>query len=379
MSAPLPFNRPPLTGRELENLRDVLQRRELAGNGTYTQACQDWLKARLGVAEALLTQSCTAALEMAAILCGLAPGDEVIMPSFTFVSTANAVVLRGAVPVFVDVRGDTLNIDEKLIEAAITPRTKAIFVVHYAGVPCEMDAVNEIARTHGLVVVEDAAQALLSTYNERQAGALGDIACFSFHDSKNVVSGEGGALVIKRADFVERAHVLWEKGTNRKAFLKGEVDKYTWVDVGSSFLPSELTAAFLGAQLEYADDITRDRLATWEFYHHAFAELERRSNQIVRPVVPPKVRHNGHLYYLLLRDGASRDATIERLRVGGIVAPFHYVPLHSAPAGVKFCRTSGSLAITDDVAARLIRLPLWYGIGDLAGRVVEAVSREVLR
>lgn len=379
MSPPLPFNRPPLTGRELENLRDVLRRRELAGNGTYTRACQDWLKKRVGVADAFLTQSCTAALEMAAILCGLVPGDEVIMPSFTFVSTANAVVLRGGVPVFVDVRRDTLNIDERLIEVAITPRTKAIFVVHYAGVPCEMDAVNEIARRHGLVVVEDAAQALLSTYKGRQAGALGDIACFSFHDSKNVVSGEGGALVTRRDDFAERAQVLWEKGTNRRAFLNGAVDKYTWVDVGSSFLPSELTAAFLAAQLEHADEITRNRLATWDFYHHAFAELEHGSNQIVRPVVPATVKHNGHLYYLLLRHGVSRDAAIERLRADGIVAPFHYVPLHSSPAGVQFSRTSGSLAVTDDVAARLIRLPLWYGIGDLANRVVEAVSREVLR
>jgi len=375
----LPFNRPPLVGRELENLGDVLQRRELAGNGLYTRICQDWLKTRLGVAEALLTQSCTAALEMAAILCGLGPGDEVIMPSFTFVSTANAVVLRGAVPVFVDVRQDTLNIDERLIEGAVTPRSKAIFVVHYAGVPCEMDAVNEIARRYGLVVVEDAAQALLSTYNGRQTGVLGDIACFSFHESKNVVSGEGGALVTKRSDFADRAHVLWEKGTNRRAFLKGAVDKYTWIDIGSSFLPSELTAAFLAAQLQNADEITRDRLATWKFYDRAFAELERRSNQIVRPVVPTTVTHNGHLYYLLLRHGTSRDAVIERLRADGIVAPFHYVPLHSSPAGVQFCRTSGSLAVTDDVATRLIRLPLWYRMGSLADQVVEAVSREVLR
>jgi len=279
----------------------------------------------------------------------------------------------------VDVRQDTLNIDERLIEGAITPRSKAIFVVHYAGVPCEMDAVNEIARRYGLVVVEDAAQALLSTYNGRQTGVLGDIACFSFHESKNVVSGEGGALVTKRSDFAERAHVLWEKGTNRRAFLKGAVDKYTWVDIGSSFLPSELTAAFLAAQLQHADEITRDRLATWKFYHRAFAELERRSNQIVRPVVPDTVTHNGHLYYLLLRNERSRDAAIERLRANGIVAPFHYVPLHSSPAGLQFCRTSGSLAVTDDVATRLIRLPLWYGMGSLTDRIVEAVSREVLR
>ena len=270
-----PFNRAPVTGGELDNIRDVLERRVLAGNGHYTQHCQNWLKMRLGVNEALLTQSGTAALEMAAILCDLSHGDEVIMPSFTFVSTANAVVLRGAVPVFVDIRPDTFNMDESLIEAAITPKTKAIFVVHYAGVPCEMDSILEIARRHRLIVVEDAAQALLSTYKGRPAGALGDIACFSFHETKNIVSGEGGALVTRRADLAERAHVIWEKGTNRRAFFLGAVDKYTWVDIGSSFLPSELTAACLAAQLDRADEITRERLAVWRLYHSAFAELDR--------------------------------------------------------------------------------------------------------
>jgi dTDP-4-amino-4,6-dideoxygalactose transaminase len=276
---------------------------------TATKICCTWLKQRLGVGEALLTQSCTSALEMAALLCNLAPGDEVIMPSFTFVSTANAVVLRGATPVFVEIRRDTLNINEGAVESAITPRTKAIFVVHYSGVPCEMNAINTIARRHGLLVVEDAAQALLSTYDGRPAGTLGDIGCFSFHASKNVTSGEGGALVTDRADIAERAHVVWEKGTNRDRFLKGQIDKYTWVDVGSSFLPSELTAAFLAAQLESADEITEDRRATWALYHAAFESLEQ-AGFVTRPSVPANVKHNGHLYYLLLKNAQTRDSTI---------------------------------------------------------------------
>jgi dTDP-4-amino-4,6-dideoxygalactose transaminase len=373
----IPFNYSPVAGGELENIRDVLERRELAGNGHYTRICQDWLKARLGAKEALLTQSCTAALEMAAILCDLSPGDEVIIPSFTFVSTANAVVLRGAVPVFADVRPDTLNIDENAIEAAITPRTKAIFVVHYASVPCEMNAINAIARRHGLLVVEDAAQALLSSYEGRPAGVLGDIGCFSFHESKNIVSGEGGALVTQRDDLIERAHVIWDKGTNRRAFFKGSVDKYTWVDVGSSFLPSELTAAYLAAQLTHADEITLDRLTTWKFYDKAFADLQRSHQQLVRPAVPANCVHNGHIYFLLMENAARRDAVIANLRAREIVAPFHYVPLHSSPAGRRFGRTSGSLGVTEDVASRLIRLPVWFGMGDLAARVVEEVAREL--
>ena len=373
----VPFNRAPITGGELDNIRDAIHRRELCGDGHYTRLCNDWLKTRFGVSGALLTQSGTAALEMAAILCDLSPGDEVIMPSYTFVSTANAVVLRGAIPVFVDIRSDTLNIDETLIEAAITQRTKAIFVVHYAGVPCEMNVIVEIARQNGLLVVEDAAQALLSTYEGRPAGTLGDIACFSFHVTKNVVSGEGGALVTTRPEIAERAYVVWEKGTNRRAFHKGEVDKYTWIDVGSSFLPSELTAAFLAAQLSHADEITKDRLTAWNFYHGAFEVLERRSNEIVRPQVPANVSHNGHLYYLLLRDRAARDAVMKDLQAWGVPALFHYVPLHSSPAGRRFGRVSGTLPITDDVAARLIRLPLWYGMGDVTGRVVDAVTHVV--
>ena len=375
-----PFNRAPVTGGELDNIRDVLERRVLAGNGHYTQQCQNWLKARLGVNEALLTQSGTAALEMAAILCDLSHGDEVIMPSFTFVSTANAVVLRGAVPVFVDIRPDTFNMDESLIEAAITPKTKAIFVVHYAGVPCEMDSILEIARRHRLIVVEDAAQALLSTYKGRPAGALGDIACFSFHETKNIhFRGRRRAGHPPRRS--RRAgHVIWEKGTNRRAFFLGAVDKYTWVDIGSSFLPSELTAACLAAQLDRADEITRERLAVWRLYQRAFAELDRRGSYVVRPRIPREVKHNGHLYYLLFRDEPTRNAAIANLEERGVGTPFHYVPLHSSPAGRRFGRTCGTMDVTDDVSSRLIRLPLWRGIGDLANRVVDrSVARNPTR
>jgi dTDP-4-amino-4,6-dideoxygalactose transaminase len=374
MATRIPFNVPPITDRELEYLRDAVARRELAGNGHYTKACCAWLNARLGVVESFLTQSCTAALEMAAILCDIGPSDEVIMPSFTFVSTANAVVLRGGVPVFVDIRRDTLNIDQTVIEAAITSRTKAIFVVHYAGVPCEMDAINAIAQRRNLLVVEDAAQALLSTYRGRPAGSLGDLGCFSFHASKNIVSGEGGALVTTRKDLAERAHMIWEKGTNRRSFLQGQVDKYTWVDIGSSFLPSELTAAFLAAQLEHAEAIISDRLAAWNRYHAAFENLEARGI-VMRPKIPAHVTHNGHLYYLLLRDAAARTSIIENLKAANITAPFHYVPLHSSPAGKKFARASGSLQITEDIAARLVRLPLWYQMGDNVKRVVDAVTK----
>jgi dTDP-4-amino-4,6-dideoxygalactose transaminase len=375
MDHPVPFVRPPITGREIDNLRDAIERRELSSNGDYTKACQDWLRRRLGAEEALLTHSCTGALEMAAMLSDLAPGDEVIMPSYTFVSTANAVVLRRAVPVFIDIRRDTLNIDETLIEAAITPKTKAIFVVHYAGVPCEMKVIADIARRRKLRIVEDAAQALLSTYEGRPAGTLGDMACFSFHVTKNIVSGEGGALIVQHPELAKRAHIIWEKGTNRRAFYNGEVDKYTWVDIGSSFLPSEIVAAFLAAQLAEAEAITKDRLATWQFYHQAFEQFERRSNKIVRPSIPANVEHNGHLYYLLLRDKETRDATITSLREKGIGAPFHYVPLHSSPAGRKFGRAAGPLPVTDDVAERLIRLPLWSGIGNDAEKVVETISK----
>ena len=314
------------------------------------------------MATALLTHSCTAALEIAAILADLQPGDEVLMPSFTFVSTANAVVLRRAIPVFVDVRPDTLNIDERTVEAALTAHTKAMFVVHYGGICAEMDTLRDIASAHRLLLVEDAAQALLSSYRGRQAGTLGDIACISFHATKNVVSGEGGALLTNRADLAERATIIREKGTDRSRFLRGQVDKYTWVDIGSSYLPSELVAAFLFAQLEQAAIITAERRAIWDAYHVGLAEIEAQDKGIRRPVVPAHCQHNGHLYYLLMPDRCSRDALISTLRTEGIEAPFHYVPLHSSPAGRRFGRAAGELRVTEDLSQRLIRLPLWSGM-----------------
>ena len=373
MPPPIPFNRPPITGRELSLLQEAIERRELSGNGYFSKQCETWLAERLGAKRVLLTHSCTAALEVAAILADLAPGDEVIMPSFTFVSTANAVALRGAVPVFVDIRPDTLNIDECLVEEAITPRTKAIFVVHYAGVCAEMDAFREIAARHRLLLVEDAAQALLSTYRDRPAGTLGDLACFSFHASKNVVSGEGGALVTNRADLVERAEIICEKGTDRSRFFLGLVDKYQWVDLGSSYLPSELVAAFLRAQLDDAEAITAERRTVWNHYHAAFADLEAHDTGIRRPIVPEHCEHNGHLYYLLLPNRGSRNALIAALDARGITAPFHYVPLHSSAAGRRFGRTVGTLSLTDDLSDRLIRLPLWSGMQGEYERVIDCV------
>ena len=378
MPPPIPFNRPPITGRELSFLKEAIERRELSGDGHFTKQCEAWIGERLKSGRALLTHSCTGALEMAAILADLAPGDEVIMPSFTFVSTANAVVLRGAVPVFVDIRPDTLNLDERLVEAAMTPRTKAIFVVHYGGVCAEMDVFSDIAARHRLLLVEDAAQALLATYRGRLAGTLGDVACFSFHASKNIVSGEGGALVTDRDDLAERAAVIREKGTNRARFLLGLVDKYTWTDLGSSYVPSELVAAFLYAQLEDADAITAERRAIWQHYHEAFADIEARDIGVRRPIVPAHCGHNGHLYYLLLPDRDRRDAMISSLRAQGITAPFHYVPLHSSDAGRRFSRAVGMLAHTDDVSDRLIRLPMWAGMRDEIERVV-AVIHDLIR
>jgi dTDP-4-amino-4,6-dideoxygalactose transaminase len=361
-----------LAGKEKRYLDDVLERREFAGNGFYTQRCQAWLQERLGSPLALLTHSCTAALEMAAILGEIGPGDEVILPSYTFVSTANAIALRGAVPVFVDIRPDTLNIDENKVEDAITERSRAIFVVHYAGVCAEMDRITEIARRHGLLVVEDAAQALLSSYHGRPAGTLGDLACFSFHATKNVIAGQGGALIVNSPALMDRAITIWEKGTNRRQFLAGQVDKYTWMDVGSSFLPNELTAAFLLAQCEISDRLIAARHSAWDLYHAAFAPLER-EQRLRRPRVPDHCRDNAHIYYLLMPDRRSRDGLIDSLAADGIEAPFHYVPLHSTPAGMKYGRTPAPLPVTDDISGRLLRLPLYADIGDLARLVAERV------
>lgn len=373
------FNVPPVSGREIEYLREVLECRAFSGDGRFTAKSQAWLRDRLAVSHALLTHSCTAALEMAAILADLEPGDEVIMPSFTFVSTANAVVLRRAVPVFVDVRPDTLNIDERLIEEAITPRTKAICVVHYAGVCAEMDAINEIAKRHRLLVIEDAAQALLSTYRNRPAGQLGDFACFSFHETKNITAGEGGALAINNPQFSDRAHVVWEKGTNRRAFKSGRVDKYTWVDCGSSFLPSEFMAAILFAQLECAEQITTERRAIWNRYHAGFERIAAQG-LARRSLVPAHCVHNGHLYYLILPDRAQRDTLMRKLDSDDISTVFHYVSLHSSPAGQRFSRAHGDLAVTDAASAGLVRLPLHAGMQAAeADRVIERVNFHLMR
>jgi dTDP-4-amino-4,6-dideoxygalactose transaminase len=365
----IPFNRPTLAGRELDYIREAIERGQLAGDGAFTERCQRWLAEEVGAKAVLLTHSCTAALEMAALLLRLGPGDEAIMPSFTFVSTANAVVLRGGVPVFVDVRPDTLNIDEALVEAAVTARTKAIFPVHYAGVPAEMDPLQDIARRHGLAIVEDAAQALGSIYKGRNAGALGTLAAFSFHETKNVISGEGGCLAINDPALVERAEIVREKGTDRKRFFRGEVDKYTWVDVGSSFLPGELIASFLYGQLEAADAIRADRMASWTAYDEALAPFQGRG--LGAPTVPPHCRHNAHLYYVILPTAEAREALIGRMREDGIMTPFHYVPLHSSPAGRRLGRAAGGLPVTEDLSARLVRLPLYPRMGDALPRVID--------
>ena len=368
----IPFNRPYMTGRELEYIAQAHANGHLSGDGPFTKRCNAWLEQTTGTTRALLTHSCTAALEMAALLLDLEPGDEVIMPSFTFVSTANAFVLRGAVPVFVDIRADTLNIDETLIEAAITPRTRAICVVHYAGVGCEMDAIGAVAARHGLAIVEDAAQGILATYRGRPLGAIGALGALSFHETKNLISGEGGALLVNDRRFTERAEIIREKGTNRAQFFRGQVDKYTWVDVGSSYLPSEILAAFLAAQIEQAEAINARRLALWDHYHEAFAPLEV-AGRVRRPIVPAHCTHNAHMYYLLLDDLDARTRFIAALRANDIHPVFHYVPLHSAPAGRKYGRVAGDLAVTDRTGERLVRLPLWLPELDQA-RVIGAVE-----
>lgn len=374
MAQRVSFNRPTVVGPEFEYLSQALARGHLSGNGDFTKRCQGLLGERLGAARALLTHSATAALEMAAILADLAPGDEVILPSFTFCSTANAFVLRGAIPVFVDIRPDTLNIDEALIERAVTPRTRAICVVHYAGVGARMDAILDIASRRKLVVIEDAAQALHASFRGRPLGSFGALSAFSFHETKNLISGEGGALVVNDAALAGRAEIIWEKGTNRAQFQRGEVAKYTWVDVGSSFLPSELTAAFLLAQLEAGPGITARRLAAWRRYHDALAPLEV-AGRLLRPRVPEDCQHNGHIYYVLLRDGTRRDAALRQLAEHGINAVMHYVPLHSSPAGLRYGRTDGPLPVTDELSSRLIRLPLHPQLDEAdQARVVEALA-----
>ncbi|WP_425334708.1 dTDP-4-amino-4,6-dideoxygalactose transaminase [Paucibacter sediminis] len=363
-----------MTGKELWYIAQAHAKGHLAGDGEFTKRCARWLEERTGARRALLTHSCTGALEMAAILADIGPGDEIIMPSYTFVSTANAFVLRGAVPVFVDIRPDTLNIDETKIEAAITPRTKAIVPVHYAGVACEMNRIMEIAQRHGLLVIEDAAQGVMSSYQGRPLGSIGHMAALSFHETKNIISGEGGALLVNDARFIERAEIIREKGTNRSQFFRGQVDKYTWTDMGSSYLPSELISAFLLAQTEEADRITQRRLMIWETYHRFLQQAEL-DGLLRRPTVPQGCGHNAHMYYLLLPSLARRSAFIDTLKSQGISTVFHYVPLHSAPFGLRAGRAVGEMTVTNDLSERLVRLPLWLGLEDQQAEVIQCLLR----
>ncbi len=367
------FNKPPYVGNELEYIRQAVETRKICGDGPFTKRCNAWLEERFHAQKALLTTSGTTALDMAMLLCELKPGDEVILPSYTFSSTATAAVLAGAKLVFVDVRPDTMNIDETKIEAAITERTKVIVVMHYAGVACEMDAIMDLARRHGLMVVEDAAQGVMSTYKGRALGTIGDFGCYSFHETKNYSMGEGGALIINNEAYNERAEILREKGTNRSKFFRGQVDKYTWVDFGDSYLPSELNAAYLWAQLEQADAINENRLATWNAYDEAFAPLKAQG-KLELPVIPEDCVHNAHMYYLKLKNLQERTAFINYMKENDVHTVFHYVPLHSAPAGLKFGRFAGEDVYTTKESERLVRLPLYYG---LAQEDLEKVIRLV--
>jgi dTDP-4-amino-4,6-dideoxygalactose transaminase len=371
----IPFNKPYLSGKEIWYITQAHANGQMAGDGIFTKLCQGWLEQRTGCNLALLTHSCTGALEMAAILAGIQPGDEVIMPSFTFVSTANAFVLRGGIPVFVDIRADTLNLDETKIEAAITPRTRVIVPVHYAGVACEMDSIMDIARRHNLLVIEDAAQGVMATYKGRAVGAIGHLGAMSFHETKNIISGEGGALLISDPALAERAEIIREKGTNRSKFFRGHVDKYTWTDIGSSYLPGEITAAFLWAQMQEADAINARRLTIWSRYHAAFESLEI-SGRIRRPIVPPARDHNAHSYYFLMCDLADRTKFIHAMTKHQINCVFHYVPLHSSPAGLRYGRPHGNLDITNLLSERLVRLPMFIELSEvLQDRVVDAVTK----
>ena len=367
------FNKPPYVGNELEYIRQAVENRKICGDGPFTKRCNAWLEERFHAQKALLTTSGTTALDMAMLLCELKPGDEVILPSYTFSSTATAAVLAGARLVFVDVRPDTMNIDETKIEAAITERTKVIVVMHYAGVACEMDTIMDLARRHGLMVVEDAAQGVMSTYKGRALGTIGDFGCYSFHETKNYSMGEGGALIINNEAYNERAEILREKGTNRSKFFRGQVDKYTWVDFGDSYLPSELNAAYLWAQLEQADAINENRLATWNAYDEAFAPLKAQG-KLELPVIPEDCVHNAHMYYLKLKNLQERTAFINYMKENDVHTVFHYVPLHSAPAGLKFGRFAGEDVYTTKESERLVRLPLYYGLAqeDL-GKVIRLV------
>ena len=373
------FNVPPFTGKEMDYIKKAVENQKICGDGEFTKKCNEWLENKTGTTKALVTTSCTHATEMAAILSNIKPGDEVIMPSYTFVSTADAFVLRGAKAVFVDVRPDTMNIDENLIEDAITDKTKAIVPVHYAGVSCEMDKIMEIAKNHNLMVIEDAAQGIMSEYKGKALGTFGEYGCFSFHETKNFSMGEGGALLIRDKENIEHAEIVREKGTNRAKFFRGQIDKYTWVDAGSSYLPSELNAAYLYAQLELAGEITADRMHTWNMYYDAFEELENKE-RIERPFVPTDCKHNAHMFYLKCKDLEERTAFIKFLGENGILAVFHYIPLHGAPAGKMFGRFNGEDVYTTKESERLVRLPLYYGLKEeeteyIIGKVKEFYSK----
>ena len=355
------FNIPPYTGKEMEYMKQAVENKKICGDGPFTKKCNQWLEERFHVQKVLLTTSGTTALEMATILCDLHEGDEVILPSYTFSSTATSVVLTGAKLVFVDIRPDTMNIDETKIEDAITDKTKAIMVVHYAGVACEMDTIMDIAKRHNLKVIEDAAQGVMSTYKGRYLGTIGDFGCYSFHETKNYSMGEGGALVINNPEYNEKAEILREKGTNRAKFFRGQVDKYTWVDYGSSYLPSDLNAAYLWAQLEKADEINENRLQSWNRYNEAFQELAE-AGKIELPTIPEGCVHNAHMYYVKLKDLEERTAFLSFMRQSEIYSVFHYIPLHSAPAGIKFGEFRGKDQYTTLESERLARLPMYYGM-----------------
>lgn len=371
----VPFNIPPYVGTELEYVRQAVEdNRKLCGDGPFTKRCQDWIAERFGAQKVLLTTSGTTALEMAAILCDIHPGDEVILPSYTFSSTATAFVLVGAKLVFVDIRPDTMNIDETKIEEAITDKTRVIVAVHYAGISCEMDTIMQLARKHGLLVVEDAAQGVMSTYKGKALGTIGDFGCFSFHETKNYSMGEGGAVIIGNPAYNERAEIIREKGTNRSRFLRGQVDKYTWVDYGSSYLPSDINAAYLWGELEVADEINNDRLGSWSRYRDALEPLSL-AGELGIPIVPSECKHNAHMFYVKLRDLDQRTSFISFLRENGVASAFHYVPLHSAPAGEKFGRFNGEDEYTTSESERLVRLPMYYGLNDRdQQRVIDIVK-----
>lgn len=357
----IPFNKPPFLGNELENIKKAIENNKICGDGEFTKKCNKWLEQKTGSAKALLTTSCTHSLEMAALLLDIQPGDEIIMPSFTFVSTADAFVLRGAKIVFVDIRPDTMNIDETLIEQAVTEKTKAIVPVHYAGVSCEMDVIMDIAKRHNLAVVEDAAQGVMAEYKGRALGSIGNFGCYSFHETKNYSMGEGGALLINNSEDIENAEIIREKGTDRSRFLRGQVDKYTWVNYGSSYLPSDMNAAFLLGQLEQADRINQDRLSSWQRYYDGLSDLQD-EGKISLPVIPEGCKHNAHMFYIKAENLEQRTKLISFLKENGVGSVFHYVPLHSAPAGERFGRFCGEDRYTTKESDRLVRLPMYYGL-----------------